>query len=1038
MGDTREIVLTRPTWRALGTRWGVAFVTLLVAYQLYALLAVPQIEPVSHAKLPRSMARSYGQTGDHPELAALFPDGSWERQLPKVLETQDAKLLFQDYQPSPDGHLRLHPCTVIFHAPSGKSGHRPIILQSPDGAVLNFAGPLNLARAEFSRLEGARLQGKITIFSPPTTPDADDALRIQTSNVQINTRQVWTPNDVSFQYGTHHGSGRDLTITMAPPEAEEMSDPSNTRMGHLKLLELVHLDKLVLSVAGTGMFATRAADRSVQGAAPAARPHSVPSAAPVEVTCQGPFQFDFESQTASFEQQVDIIRPLRPGQIDHIQGDRLTIQFGGMQPVETGAKPVPTKTLGEAALRLDPRRIEMVGQPVILDAPSFLVAAQGTKLSYDFTTRHLHLEAPRQAMFSYRYHYVESPTLDYELNAEPRRLGRLWAAGPGLYRGQLGTRDKRHVVASWKGDLELQPENGMHVLSAVNGARITLDRNERFTADRLYLWLEEVPTETPSTHDAETGPALVPPVTTTAMPVSAHKQSGPKANKYQVRPVKMLAEGHVHAESTQFRGDTPRLETWFDHDRPDTVPPTEAPAGAIVPPGDAASPQPSPGSGVPTSDPSNKRLDLSGDRIRLRIAMGRPQSQVREATITGHVHVAQTATVPPFAPLLVVTGDMLQLGIDTWKRVTVDVTGAPAHVAAKGMLLDGSNLHLSQRENRVWADGPGRMELPARRGDARRALTATPIWVSWQQGLDFDGQLIRFVGQVDVRGIQTSEKGERRHLRAVGDQLHVHLNRYVTLDHPGSQDDIDATQLRFLGVVNAENQSFDAAGQLISRAQMLIRDLVWDRPTGDFHATGPGWIVSTRSDRPPIGPPAARPTTSRGTRASQPLVYLRVDFQSEAAGNLGRRELEFRHYVRAVYGPVSTWDEILDPDRRGGLGPRGFVLTCDRLNLTDMGDGHRSSVEMKALGGSVVEGEKYLAKGDRLSYTQAKGLLVLEGIGHDFAKLEYREVAGKPPSTITARKIMYWPMTGQHALQGIKGGEFIQYGSPRAPSARLR
>ena len=64
---------------------------------------------------------------------------------------------------------------------------------------------------------------------------------------------------------------------------------------------------------------------------------------------------------------------------------------------------------------------------------------------------------------------------------------------------------------------------------------------------------------------------------------------------------------------------------------------------------------------------------------------------------------------------------------------------------------------------------------------------------------------------------------------------------------------------------------------------------------------------------------------------------MHVTFDNGITGDLGKREISFHDNVKAVYGPVTRWNEELDADRRGGLGEEGITLTCDTLTLAEMG-----------------------------------------------------------------------------------------------------
>ncbi len=104
------------------------------------------------------------------------------------------------------------------------------------------------------------------------------------------------------------------------------------------------------------------------------------------------------------------------------------------------------------------------------------------------------------------------------------------------------------------------------------------------------------------------------------------------------------------------------------------------------------------------------------------------------------------------------------------------------------------------------------------------------------------------------------------HVVAIGDQLHALLNRYVAFEKSANQNDLDVMELRFLGEVFTENQTFNAQDVLTSRDRMTTRDMTLDRRTGRFHAAGPGWITSTRFDQGGLS--SSLPTAPTPTRRS--------------------------------------------------------------------------------------------------------------------------------------------------------------------------
>ncbi len=161
----------------------------LVAYWAYALLAVPWIEP---AAPPRTKDKGPQEGGESVEvsqqklLRRLFPAGAWELKNPTILESNRAKLIFQQYRNYPDGRIEIHPCTIVFlyDGPAEDEDQRlrqSIILEAPGGAVLQFDPPLDPSRPTVGRLVGGQLVGQVTIHSDWKEPGPQDDLWIVTS-----------------------------------------------------------------------------------------------------------------------------------------------------------------------------------------------------------------------------------------------------------------------------------------------------------------------------------------------------------------------------------------------------------------------------------------------------------------------------------------------------------------------------------------------------------------------------------------------------------------------------------------------------------------------------------------------------------------------------------------------------------------------------------------------------------------------------------------------------------------------------------------
>ena len=261
------------------------------------------------------------------------------------------------------------------------------------------------------------------------------------------------------------------------------------------------------------------------------------------------------------------------------------------------------------------------------------LVANGELLQYDFPTRRIILQGSSNAVLAFRRHVAESPRLEYELPDDPKRLGKLWATGPGVYRGVLGQHEDP-LQARWQGTLELQPQGDLHVLSVVEGADFRSENFGTFSADKLFVWLQEVPL--PAGEQSVSGvqqasynsPQQPPPLTDPTVNLPAEPMATPATTntaatkqKYEVVPVKMLAQGHVRRTRNNFKvtprswksGLTSRMgkrqrlrEPTNQRPQTEAPPPSPGAAGSLLgqPPGE--------------SNDDKKRLELSGTQVRVR------------------------------------------------------------------------------------------------------------------------------------------------------------------------------------------------------------------------------------------------------------------------------------------------------------------------------------------------------------------------------------------------------------------------------------
>ena len=116
-----------------------------------------------------------------------------------------------------------------------------------------------------------------------------------------------------------------------------------------------------------------------------------------------------------------------------------------------------------------------------------------------------------------------------------------------------------------------------------------------------------------------------------------------------------------------------------------------------------------------------------------------------------------------------------------------------------------------------------------------------------------------------------------------------------------------------------------------------------------------------------------------------------------------KQEARFQHFVRAVYSPIQSWGQTIDPDQPGGLGPQGIAMTCQELSVSEMSATTQPGVELSAVGNTLVEGSAFTARAQRLTYTQAKEQLILDG-ENGVAQLQQKTRPDSGPIHLWARR----------------------------------
>jgi len=950
-------------------------------------------------------------------LEGLFPpDSPLLENNPKIVEIDQVKLLIEEYTRLDDGRkVEICPCTMIF-MPDGSSAdvaerrRRSVILEASK-AVLEFDQPFVLRQAKVGRLVSGELKGRITIRSQGRSPGPEDDLMVVTRDVDLNEERIWTEHPVDFRLGSNYGRGRQMWIKLLPGDEDEGTGRRGPNVAGIELFEIRRLEQLHLRF-GDEKFVPGVEKKTRQRAAPGKS--DLASDLPVEVKCRGPFRFDPIQQVATFEDHVDVLRVHPEGPSDQINCETLTVYFSRPRKGSpTGADDKPDAPDPEAsqALDLQPRRIEARGTPVVVRAPSQRLNARSERLEYDFESGRIVLDGSEEVFLKHGPDEIHARNLQYK-SSDDGRLGEAVAEGPGWLRGQVDEESGQQLFARWGKLLHLRPFEGQPVISLTGDASLEYGYIGQMTAGEIHLYLHESPPN-------EADPADQP----------------------RIRPDRMVALHQVRPNSLQLSGALEEWKVWFVDGQP--VEATEGSRGSDV--GDVARADRTGSSGevdpnrrqagsarerspllAATSDAgvlAGPHFEIIAESLETCVMIRDGQSEVSDLTVQGNVRLTQTRTSTPDERPLKLTAEFAHVEHASQPYRTVTVTGSPAHFEARGLGLTGSNINLNSGTNRLWVDGPGWMDLPMDRDPIKGHPLKNPgrLKVEWQRRMSFDGRTARF--EESVLATSRQESGQS-HLET--ETLDVSFLRPIRFADLDEQPETQVERIRCHGGAFTENHSFEEQVQ-VSLDRMHVAEMDINLVNGVSKATGPGRMTSVRfgsSDLLSAGAGDGSPLAPRGPIESDDdgLKYLNVQFEGSLSGNVHNREMTFYDQVKTVYGPVDSWQVELNPNDPDGLGPRGVLLNCNQLSVAQMplptGDGH--AVEMAAEDNVVVEGQTFTARAPRMTYADAKQLLILEGNGRTGAELYRQEHVGGPFSEFLAQKILYWHSTGQVHVEGAR------------------
>lgn len=957
----------------------------------------------------------------------------------------------------------------------------PIVLRSSQKAVLQFERAFKLDGGDPGKIQQGQLNGEVSIYRPPSSIGANDDLKVLTSNVLLEKHKIYTVDDVEFEFGANHGYGRQLDIELSHETPIEALNTDFSKINGVRNLKLGFLQRLRI-------HPTPGKEKRNRILAGQDAPLEIRCMGAFRFDFEQQLatfddqvvvrQLDKSGQSLQcqklallFDSKVTEGQPLTRSETPSPANQDLLLR----RVVATGQPVILTATDREADIVANYVDYDLALNRIIARRPEGVSMTMGQQ---QFTSNELEYRIREDGAIGplmangpgSMTRYVEgkgfsakwSKSLSIQPDTEQRK--RITLGGQAEI-----TLDQDSTIAGsdmeiWLWELanpktEIQPQPAVaaaepksanwkylpHLLQAKGDVRVDSTQLTGNTENLTLRW--------PRPDEADLGRLFNPepdveteikPYRASKIPLPQHPFENP--SRQFIVPVRVDAP--IDPEVQQVVFTQPRQ--------------------------------------IAQEPKINNKFLFDGDLVEVDFSGHQRGAQISKLVIEGNVNVREIATDNPQDQPVKIRGDQLYLipqnvgGGEELHRITIN---GQASIVGKGLNLTGSEIHMDQAANRLWVVGAGEMEieqsavaqakaaqaggqpLPA---EPERNVEPQDITINWVGGMIFDGQKIYFEDSVAAAGLQNDPENDRTQLRSLSEGLSVRLSNPINFRKlkAGGQQDIGKVEIQELILVDQisnekrvftkapigletdadrrpvvlEKQDFDPSGQLVAKQKIIVPHASIDVRSGNMRAAGPGAVMNwqkgamTDTDRPGI--PLIQASTA-GNRdedqnqdQSNEKTFVRVNFDKILIANqkLGRVRVDGK--VRSLYAPLDTFDQQFDPDNP--TRPAGAIkMTCEQMEIAQWQprDQATKTNEFTARGNSVIVGDDFRATGSRIDFSEAKGLLTLEGSPRDAANLTYTEPQTSNQRNLAAGKILYRPEDGWTDIQDVQEASMGQKGS---------
>ena len=358
-------------------------------------------------------------------------------------------------------------------------------------------------------------------------------------------------------------------------------------------------------------------------------------------------------------------------------------------------------------------------------------------------------------------------------------------------------------------------------------------------------------------------------------------------------------------------------------------------------------------------------------------------------------------------------GDSVEISNTGPHQQLLTVQGNPerfASIACGPMRIDGLKMTLDRAGNQGHVLGAGSIEFPVQTSlDGKQLEQPQLLTIVWKEKMQLASLSTRFIGGVEAT-LGNAKIG--------CEELDVHFDRPLSMQGDFGNQKPKIQRIECRNRVKVEMHQYEESN-LVGMSLISVVSYQFNQITGEMSARGPGVIEAwqRQNGKNSLGLPESMMAASSAEKPDKPngWDYTQIRFAGTMQGNSIKREGTLFDRVNVLHGPVQEPLERFERDHRP---PNSVWIRCETLELSfqqrSMAAANTSvsesySLEVVAKENAEIEGDRFLARADQISYNDENRMFVMRALRNRYATIWHYEAPGATRSQYDVKMIRISP-----------------------------